>query len=247
MSTLHAEEFYDALAADYDGMTQFAKRLEQQQQLLASLLPLRRAVDMGCGTGLHSIALARLGVEVAGIDISVEMLERARAHGAEQGVAVEFLHGDFLSHPPAEFLPADLLLCVGNSLPHIDRSALEAVLTHWRTLLSPGGRVLIQLLNYDRILEQRERIVNIRRGGATTVLRFYDFLDDGLQFNILTMTDSGDGLTHSFRSTRLTPFTSQDILAAASRAGYANAASFSSLDFIPFSAASPDCVVLLTV
>ncbi len=247
MSTLHADEFYNALAEDYDNMTQFAQRLEQQEQLLSSLLPARRAFDMGCGTGLHSIALARLGVEVTGIDVSTEMLARARRNADAHEVQPEFIHGDYLSLPPAHTHPADLLLCLGNSLPHIERNAIDAVLLHWHGLLAPGGRVLLQLLNYSRVLEQRERIVNIRRSGANTVVRFYDFLDDALQFNILGIHDDEEIPTHFLRSTRLTPFTSGDILTAASNTGYARAELFSSLAFARFTDAAVDCVALLTV
>lgn len=245
MNTLDAENFYDALAPDYDSMTQFALRLEQQKQILSRLLPLRAAVDMGCGTGLHSIALALLGVEATGIDISGEMLLRARSHAGEHGVQPDFEQGDFFSSPSRQGHSPDLLLCLGNSLPHLERHRLQDLLRHWRGLLASDGRALIQLLNYRRIFERRERIVNIRRTGPATVVRFYDFHEDSLQFNILTINEDEESLTHTLRGTRLSPFTSAEIASAAASAGFQSVEMFSSLDFAEFREDSVDCVVLL--
>jgi len=246
MSTLAPEHFYDALADEYDGMTQYASRLETQQQMLRHVLPAKRAVDMGCGTGVHTVALARLGVAAAGIDISAEMLAHAIKHAAHYNAAPHFQHGDFLSTPPDEFLPADLLLCLGNSLPHLeDETQLLRVLSHWRSLLAPDGRVLIQLLNYQRVLDARERIVNIRRTSESTVIRFYDFLDNALQFNILILREGEVRMAHELRSTRLMPFTSDDIRTAALESGFERIGIYSSLEFAQFDETATDCVVLL--
>lgn len=245
MNILDPDAFYDSLASEYDAMTQFAARLEKQRSILSQYAGAHRAIDMGCGTGIHSIALAQLGVRVVGIDVSAGMLDRARTHAAGLNVAVDFVQGDFLSTPSAPVLPAELLLCLGNSLPHIERALLPRVLAHWRALMAPGGNVVIQLLNYERVLRERERIVNIRKTADGTVLRFYDFLDEGVQFNILTMTETEQGLTHTLRSTRLSPFTASDIASAARDAGFAHVRLYSTVTGEPFIPDATDCVAML--
>jgi glycine/sarcosine N-methyltransferase len=245
MKILDPDAFYDSLASDYDAMTQFAARLDKQKSVLSQYAQSRSAIDMGCGTGIHSIALAQLGVRVVGIAVSAGLLERARAHAAGLNVVVDFVQGDFLSTPPAALLPAELLLCLGNSLPHIEHALLPVVLAHWRALMAPGSNVVIQLLNYERILRERERIVNIRKTADGTVLRFYDFLDEGLQFNILTITETEKGLTHTLRSTRLSPFTASDIASAARDAGFENVRLCSTLTGEPFTPDATDCVAML--
>ncbi len=239
--------FYDTLADRYDAMTQFSARLDAQRRVLSDLLqryPARRAVDMGCGTGVHAIALAQLGVDVTGVDVSEGMLGKARMHAAEIGVTVEFLHGDFLAGIPRP--PADLILCLGNSLPHLEsRDALAEALGHWRALCAEGRHVVIQLLNYRRVLARRERIVNIRRDGPETIVRFYDFLADALQFNILSIRDTENGSTHDLHSTRLMPFLDTDITTAAAEAGFHSVEKFGSLRLEPFTDESTDLVAIL--
>jgi SAM-dependent methyltransferase len=238
------EQFYDDLAADYDAMTRFASRLKAQTAMLRPLLqrlPARRVADMGCGTGVHAVALALLGCEVTGVDLSAEMLARARAHAVRNDAAVRFIHGDFLTPLDTQ---ADLILCLGNSLPHLASNAdLLRVLSHWRELVAPGGRLLLQMLNYRRILDRRERIVNIRRDDDRSIIRFYDFLDDALQFNILTI-DGNTPPGHDLRSTRLMPFTDTELSAAAQQAGWSNIELYGKLDFSDYDADSADCVLV---
>jgi SAM-dependent methyltransferase len=66
------------------------------------LLPGQRVVDLGCGLGRTTLALAarvRPGGEVVGVDISAEMLARGRDRAAQLGVGnVEFVHADAQVH-----------------------------------------------------------------------------------------------------------------------------------------------------
>lgn len=249
---LTPEEFYDNLAGDYDAMTQFAARLEKEKRTLGRVLerlPSTRAIDMGCGTGVHTVALAQLGVDVIGIDLSSRMLERARihadSHAALHSAPVRFIQGNFLTALPT--VSADLILSLGNSIPHISsRDSLRAVFAHWHGLLAEGGQVLLQLLNYRDVLRRGERIVGIRRESGKTIVRFYDFLDDALQFNILTIIDDApDGPAHSLRSTRLSPFTDGDIATAAVEAGFDTVEKFGAMDFSPFIPDSRNLVAVL--
>src|SRR5207245_1111401 len=53
-----------------------------------------RAVELGCGTGVNAVWLARHGFAVTAIDLSPRAIERARRRAAAAGVAVDFRVGD---------------------------------------------------------------------------------------------------------------------------------------------------------
>jgi len=77
--------------------------------------PFRRALDVGCGTGMSSIALLDLAAEVVGLDTSVEMLRRARRaervhYLAASAEALPFVRGNF-----------DLVVACG-SIDWVDRA-----------------------------------------------------------------------------------------------------------------------------
>jgi len=56
--------------------------------------PYGRALDLGCGSGIHSVELARRGWQVTGIDLVEQAVERARARAVEARVDVRFVPGD---------------------------------------------------------------------------------------------------------------------------------------------------------
>lgn len=61
-----------------------------------SLRPLegRTALDVGCGAGLLTEPLARLGAHVTGIDAAPELIEAARTHAGESGLAIRYVAGE---------------------------------------------------------------------------------------------------------------------------------------------------------
>jgi SAM-dependent methyltransferase len=56
--------------------------------------PYGRALDLGCGSGIHAVELARRGWQVTGVDNVPQALSRARERAREVGVEVRFLQGD---------------------------------------------------------------------------------------------------------------------------------------------------------
>jgi glycine/sarcosine N-methyltransferase len=240
-------EFYNLFADRYDDMIGFPARVAAETETLRPIVTaanIRRAADMGCGTGAHSLALASLGVDVAGIDISPGMLSRARAHAADRQ-GVRFFEGDFLSPEVARLPRLDAVFCLGNTLPHIpSMESLVDILAYWKSCLRDGGAVILQALNYDRILHERERIVGIRQSGEVTTIRFYDFTDPRITFNILTLFNDQSGLRHALQSTLLTPFTSHDIDGSLRSAGFTRVEVFGSLSREDYTPTSRDAVFI---
>lgn len=152
---------------------------------LLDLGPDRSVVDLGCGTGEHVAFLARNGARAVGLDRSESMIEAARDH-ERRGEGRFFL-------TPVEDASAlltgeprfGLALCLGNVLPHLlDDAELDRFLGAAAGLVAPGGRLLIQIVNYVRIREQGVRTlpVNVRTqddGTEIVFLRVLTPLDHG--------------------------------------------------------------------
>ncbi len=54
-------------------------------------------LDSGCGSGEHALLAASMGLEVRGVDVSQEAIERARAKARQRGLSAEFMVGDVLA------------------------------------------------------------------------------------------------------------------------------------------------------
>jgi SAM-dependent methyltransferase len=222
---------YDDFSADYDRFVDWPARLAAELPFIERLVPqagsLCCVLDAACGTGMHAVALARQGYRVAGADISPEMIARARANAVAAGVDVRFEvagFGELSARFGGDF---DAVLCLGNSLPHVlTPSALRAALADFAACLRPGGVLLVQNLNYDRILARRERWMEpqARREGEREwlFLRFYDFDPDGLlTFHVIRLYRSGGPWEQRVMSTRLWPLRRAELVAALEGAGFA--------------------------
>ena len=102
----------------------------------------RSILDLGCGTGMLTVSLARAGRRVVGIDPSPMMLAFARRReGAER---VEWIEGDSTAIPPGSF---DLALMTGNVAQHIPDAAWLRTLRDLRASLRAGGILSFETRN----------------------------------------------------------------------------------------------------
>ncbi len=216
-------EFYDRLSDDYDLMTNFAKRFVHEKPFFNMLVQrhgVKTALDAGSGTGFHSILMGQLGVRVTAVDLSKRMLERARVHARDGGQDIETIQSSFLDLPDRTNKKYDAVLCLGNSLPHLLTSKdLEKSIKNFAALLNPGGILLLQLLNYDRILANRERVQSVKEQDGVTFVRFYEFHKDHVVFNILKLKKENGRIEQEIESIKLRPIVKKELVHTVEAAG----------------------------
>ena len=103
-----------------------------------------RVLDLGCGGGLLSEALAGAGADVTAIDLAPDLLKIARLHGLESGIRVDYRQVSaeaLAAEAPGAF---DAITCM-EMLEHVPDPA--SVLRACATLLRPGGRLFVSTLN----------------------------------------------------------------------------------------------------
>ena len=101
-------------------------------------------LDVGCGAGLLSEALAQAGAKVTAIDLAPNLLKVARLHGLESGIKVDYRESPvegLAAEMPAAF---DAITCM-EMLEHVPEPA--SVIDACARLLKPGGRLFLSTLN----------------------------------------------------------------------------------------------------
>jgi glycine/sarcosine N-methyltransferase len=242
-------DFYNAIAGDYETIVDAAGRAAGIEAFVGRLIErysARSAVDVACGTGAYTFALAAAGVKTVGADISEGMVDRARAHAEQIGADIQWHVTGMQDISDHVTEPVDAVLCMGNSLPHIlSDDDLAKTIAAFQKLVNPEGVAVVHLLNYDRILADGERIVGITRVDDVEYVRFYDFFHGRLRFNILEVRWAGDRATHKLHSTELRPYRSGELVDAFTQGGFATVETYGTQAFDPFDVDQSDALVLV--
>jgi SAM-dependent methyltransferase len=228
---------YDALAADYDRFVDWEGRLSHELPFFTSLFEahgVQRVLDAACGTGHHAIALASQGYRVVGGDLSKAMIRRAQENASAHRLDVSFVVAG-LGGYAALGKTFDAAICLGNSLPHLlSADAVAEALADFAAVLRPGGLLVIQNRNFDRVWVRRERFMPPQSyrdaAGEWLFVRFYDYHEETVDFNMVRLRRTGDDWVQDVESTELRPVFHDDLAATLAAAGLDEIACYGSYD-----------------
>jgi ubiquinone/menaquinone biosynthesis C-methylase UbiE len=147
------EAFFDAHAPVYDDNVFTKNTIREVDFLLEelSLQPGDSILDVGCGTGRHSIELAKRGYSVTGIDLSSEMLARAAEAAHAANVNVNWIHSDATRFSLAGRYDSAVCLCegafglLGQEDDPIDQPL--SILCNISRSLKPQAKAVLTVLN----------------------------------------------------------------------------------------------------
>jgi len=226
---------YDKFASKYDFFVNWKSRLayempfiQEQLALLGGSPEQHKLMDSACGTGQHAIALARLGYQVTGTDLFPQMVNLANTNALAADVTIRFKTAGFGSiaaaFPGESF---DAVLCLGNSLPHVNSlSDLQRALADFHASMAPGALLLLQQRNFDAVMRAKNRFMDpqshISGDQEWVFFRFYDFEPNGkIQFSVMTLTRKpGSPWESALSSTFLLPILFADLQKALEMAGF---------------------------
>jgi 2-polyprenyl-6-hydroxyphenyl methylase / 3-demethylubiquinone-9 3-methyltransferase len=134
----------------------------------------KRVLDVGCGGGLLSEAMAGRGAQVTGIDLGPQTIEVAELHALVSKVPVSYARESAETHAAGNAGAYDIAVCM-EMLEHVPEP--ESVLGALRTLVKPGGHVFVSTLNrnlksYLLAIVGAEYVMNLLTRGTHTYERF---------------------------------------------------------------------------
>jgi SAM-dependent methyltransferase len=184
-STASAMSFYSDFADDYEAIFPFR---EETYAFLRRRLPPApaRVLDAGCGTGHYCGRLSVDGYRAVGVDLDPKMIEVARAR-----------------YPRAEFQRLDMraidalsppfhgAFCIGNTASHLTQEELAAFLRDLAALLTDGAGWILQVMNWDHILERGGYAFQKRQMGDGVVFEraYSDLSEERVRFSTRLLRD----------------------------------------------------------
>ena len=190
------EHYENLLARHYSWMAGgFDAKAAENEELLRRLgiapAGSARALDLGCGSGFQSVALANLGFAVTAVDLSETLLAELATHKGD--LPIDIVKGDIVA---AESFGDgfELAVCMGDTLTHLEsKSDVEAMFADCRAAMEGGGRLILGYRDLSHELDGLDRFIPVRADADTVFTCFLEFEPETVKVHDLVYTRGADG------------------------------------------------------
>lgn len=206
-------------------------------------------LDVACGTGAYTRALAELGYQVTGVDFEEAMIQAAQNKARLQDFPhpPRFLQGDMRCLE--DFAGAfDAVLCLGNSLPHLLKDDdIQAFFRGSKNALrTPQGLLVLQTVNYDRVMKNgvfELPVIYNDQKNLRFERKYLPRRDNLLDFETDLTVQGPAGLLHRKNSVPLRPLTQADLRRFLAENGFSPPSFYGTFAGDPWSDSSPATVL----
>ena len=233
-------------AKNYDD---FIKRDSLLPDGLLNLIKSKKAdniLEFGCGTGSVAVGLSLEGYCVTGVDLSADMLGKARSKSKKFNSKTQFITGDITRiNLNREY---DLLLCLGNTFPLIHKLPDARRLTaNFARHLNPGGTLIIQQLNYDRILQDKPRTFAVDRSENSIRIKQYKYGKSLIEF-VVSILDLSTIPPRAHTSvSKIRPWKKVELFAELNNAGFNKIRALGDYHSSKFGPKSKDLIIVASL
>jgi SAM-dependent methyltransferase len=164
-------------------------------------------VDLGCGSGFQSVALARLGFRVLAIDFSQRLLAELKERARD--LPVEAVAGDIRDVARLVRTTVGLVVCMGDTLSHLESDADVARLFDGvAARLAVGGLLVLTFRNLSTELADLDRVIPLHASDELVMTCFLEYEPSTVKVHDLVWVREPDGWHFRkgvYRKLRLSP------------------------------------------
>ena len=153
---------------DYENWSQYL--LAGINENLASVKPPYMGLDVGCGSGYFTRAFAKFGYTMTGLDVSVEMLDKARSLSLQAGVNPEYLLGDITKFKtPKKYA---FVTAINDCFNYVPKGKLLTAFKRVKDCLSKDGLFVFDISSEGKFLKKIANTVSVDDRDDVTYLSF---------------------------------------------------------------------------
>lgn len=238
---------FNNIGERYDLFVDWDRRLSTEVPFLHKILRshnAKKVLDVGCATGKHAIELAKLGYDMHGIDISNNLIQKAKKNAQEARTYVDFEAMSMLDITKHKAKLFDAVLMLGNVVSLLDdEKQILSFFADAKSVLKIGGILVIQTLNYRKMIKNGERYELIETPEPNLVfLKIFDLVGENTRLSIVMLEKNGSWKM-SEMSQHLMVMTKEDLVRHASRTKFSSISLYGKFDGSPFKGEESDQIL----
>ncbi len=185
----HLARYYSWLFGDFNDMVKANRHFFIAQRLIPGKS--RIAIDLGCGPGFQSIALAQLGFNVLAFDLSQTLLEELKNNSVRLHITpIKDDILNFASHCPES---VELCVCMGDTLKHLDSfEKVKSLFADIYRSLETGGKIVLTFRDLVPELKGMDRFILVKSDSETILTCFLEYEAEHVKVNDMIYTKSQD-------------------------------------------------------
>ncbi|MCB0448880.1 MAG: class I SAM-dependent methyltransferase [Confluentibacter sp.] len=202
-------------------------------------------LDVGCGIGTLSFALTNYYKSVLGIDMDAEMIRAASIKKGNKPESVQFKQLSMLELNTS-FAENSIngIICFGNTLVHLNTlEEMSEFLQQSKTVLKSNGKLLLQIVNYDKIIEKNITQLPLIENDTITFERYYSYrkLENKIDFNTRLTVKSTQQLIEN--GIALLPLLKKELAQLLNNAGFKHCNYYGNFNEEPYTIDGPALIV----
>lgn len=202
---------------DYENWSQYL--IARIKPFLAEYKLPSIGLDVGCGSGYFTRAFQKEGFSMTGMDVSAEMLDKAKALSLESGLRSEYLLGDITKFKtPSRY---SFATAINDCINYVKKDKLRSAFKNVRSALSKNGLFLFDISSKRKFSEKIANTVSADDREDVTYLCFQSVDGDEATMDVTLFTKRADGAFDRFdeRHTQYV-YTEDEILSALKDSGF---------------------------
>lgn len=166
----HLAEYYSWMFGDFESKLNESENFFLNHNIIT--FSNKTALDLGAGSGLQSIPLAKLGFNVIAVDFSKKLLDELNSRKGE--LNIKTIEADIMDYAKYS-KQAELIICMGDTLTHLPSADdVNSLIKNCYNILSPHGKIIISYRDLSNELTGGNRFIPVR---STDDLIFTCFLE----------------------------------------------------------------------
>ncbi len=155
----HLGNFYSWMLGDFDTNEERMREFFAAHGIASQTN--QTALDLGCGNGIQSVALAKLGYKVKAVDFNEQLLNELSGHKSH--FDIEVINSELINYLNSVNKKFSLITCMGDTILHLEsREWVKEFIKLCYENLESGGKLILSFRDYSTELKGDSRFIPVK-------------------------------------------------------------------------------------